>query len=262
MTTITKVVPFYKVPSEILELPEVAAKLKINGHRPFYSPDGEIAGFVSPFSATRHVAQVQVDSDTGKIVGFDFDQMERTDGAMDVYEPWSHATPNAMAVVIEELEDGSFVVHAVNENRPFMYDHRTDEKGMNVIGVTGKWAKAVGGKPIDSILFGLLSDAGITVDTSSVELLHIHTPNRAWVETCNEVFIAKFKRVQTRIDDGTHDKVQSAGIYPLGEFPVGPDALVNSALWLAARHLGCVSSIPVQKLLDRIEELEAQLKDK
>lgn len=263
MSTITKVIPFHEVPAEILAQPEVAAKLATNGHKPFMAPDGlTIAGFVSPFSASRHVAQVKIDSETGKIVGFDFDQIERTDGAMNVNDPWGHATPNAMAVVIEELPDGSYLVHAVSEDRPFMYDHTTGVKGMKVTGVTGKWAKAVGGKPIDTILTGLLTDAGIAVDESSVELLHIHNPNRAWVETCNEVFIAKFKRQQTRIDEGTHDQVQSAGVYPLADFPVGPDALVNSALWLAARHLGCVSSVPVQRLLDRIAELEAQLNGK
>lgn len=263
MTTVTKIIPFHEVPVEILAQPEVAAKLAKNGHKPFMTPDGStIAGFVSPFSATRHVAQVQVEVETGKIVGLDFDQMERTDGAMDINDPWGHATPNAMAVVIEELPDGSYLVHAVSEDRPFMYDHTTNVKGMKVTGVTGKWAKAVGGKPIDTILTGLLTDAGITVDESSVKLLHIHNPNRAWVETCNEVFIAKFKRQQTRTDDDTHDYVQSAGVYPLGEFPVGPDALVNSALWLAARSLGCVSSVPVQRLLDRIAELETKLESK
>lgn len=260
MNTITKVIPFHEVPAEILQQPDVAEKLAKNGHKSFMTPDGlTIAGFVSPFSASRHVAQVKVDTETGKVVGFDFDQIERTDGAMDTKNPWGHATPNAMAVVIEELPDGSYTVHAVEEDRPFMYDHRTDTKGLKVTGVTGKWAKAVGGKPIDTILVGLLTDSGIAVDEGSVELLHIHNPNRAWVETCNEVFIAKFKRQQTRLDEGTHDYVQSAGVYPLGEFPVGPDALVNSALWLAARHLGCVSSTPVQQLKDRIAELEQML---
>jgi len=259
---ITKVIPFHDVPIDILHDPAVAEKLEKNGHKPFYALDGSVEGFVSPFSASRHVAQVKVDSETGKIVGFDFDQIERTDGAMDVKNPWGHATPSAMAVVIEELENGTLVVHAVSEDRPFMYNHRTDTKGMKVVGITGKWAKSVGSKPVDTILSGLLSDAGIVVDKSTVEFIHIHNPNRAWVETCNEVYVAKFSRVQTRIDDLTHDFVQSAGVYPLAQFPMGPDALVNSALWLTALHFGCVSSIPVQRLLDRIAELEAQLAQK
>lgn len=262
MSTITKIIPFYEVPAAILKNPEVAKQLDEKGHKPFYAPDGSVAGFVSPFSASRHVAQVKVDEETGEIVGFDFDQIERTDGAMDVNNPWGHATPNAMAVVIEETLQGSYLVHAVNEDRPFMYDHRIDQKGMKVVGVTGKWAKAVGGKPVDTILAGLLADAGILVDVSSVELVHIHNPNRAWVETCNEVFVAKFKRVQTRVSDSTHDMVQAGGVYPLGKFPPGPDALVNSALWLTANHLGCVSSVPVQKLLDRIAALESLLAQK
>lgn len=239
-----KIVPFHQVPKELLEAK--AEQLAKNGHRPFYTSDGVVAGFVSPFSASRHVAQVEVDAE-GKITAFDFDQIERTDGAVSVDDPWGHATPNAMVVVIEEKDDGTLMVHAVEEPRPFMYNHRTDTKGLNVIGITGKWAKEVGKDPAKAVLFGLLADTGIVVDESSVELVGIHNPNRAWVETCNEVYVAKFKRTQTRVEDGTHDIVQSAGLYPLGEFPIGPDALVNSALWLTAHHFGCVSSKPLSK---------------
>lgn len=242
MTT-TKIVPFHEVPIELLKAK--AEQLLKNGHRPFWSPDSNIAGFVSPFSASRHVAQVKVD-DEGKIVEFDFDQIERTDGAMDLNNPWGHATPNAMVVVVEEVEDGSLVVHAVEEDRPFMYDHRSGVKGMKVTGVTGKWAKEVGKNPAATILSGLLADTGIIVDESTVELLGIHNPNRAWVETCNEVYVAKFKRTATRVDDQTHDMVKSGGTFPLADFPIGPDALVNSALWLTAKHFGCISSKPLK----------------
>lgn len=238
-----KIVPFHEVPEHLLEAK--AEQLAKSGHRPFYASDGTVAGFVSPFSASRHVAQVEVDED-GNIVGFDFDQIERTDGAMDVNQPWGHATPNAMAVVLEKLDDGSLLVHAVQEERPFMYDHRSDTKGVTVVGITGKWAKDVGKNPAATILAGLLADTGIMVDESSVELLGIHNPNRAWVETCNEVFVAVFKRTATRVDDQTHDFVQSAGNYLLAEFPLGPDALVNSALWLTAKHFGCISSKPLK----------------
>ncbi|WKZ26044.1 MAG: hypothetical protein QY322_01895 [bacterium] len=237
-----KIVPFHEVPQELLLAK--AEQLSKNGHRPFYTPDGSVAGFVSPFSASRHVAQVEVDAE-GKIIGFDFDQIERTDGAMDVNDPWGHATPNAMVVVIED-RDGELWVHSVNEPRPFMYDHRSGEKGMQVVGVTGKWAKEVGKNPAATALEGLIADAGIEVEESSVELVGIHNPNRAWVETCNEVFVAKFKRAGEPIGDGTHDAVLAGDVYPLGDFPVGPDALVNSALWLTAKHFGCISSKPLK----------------
>lgn len=241
MTT-AKIIPFHEVPIELLVAKQ--EQLKKNGHRPFCSPDGEVAGFISPFSATRHVAQVQVDDD-GKIVAFDFDQMERTDGQMDVNNPWGHATPNAMAVVLERNSDGTLLIHAVKEVRPFMYDHRSGVKGLTIIGVTGKWAKTMGANPAETALKGVLTDAGIEVEESSVELLGIHNPNRAWVETCNEVYVAVFKRKVDPSADGTHDQVLPDGVYPLGDFPLGPDALVNSALWLTAKHFGCISSKPL-----------------
>ncbi len=241
MTT-SKIIPFYEVPIELLVAKQ--EQLANNGHRPFYSPDGQVAGFISPFSATRHVAQVQVDDD-GKIVAFDFDQMERTDGRMNVHDPWGHATPNAMVVVLERTNDGTLLVHSVKEVRPFMYDHRSGVKGMTIIGVTGKWAKSLGANPAETALQGLMADSGIEVDEGSVELLGIHNPNRAWVETCNEVFVAIFKRKIVPVADGTHDQVLPDGVYPLADFPLGPDALVNSVLWLTAKHFGCISSKPL-----------------
>lgn len=239
-----KIIPFHEVPKELLEAK--ADQLAKNGHKPFFSSDGMFAGFKSPFSASRHVAQVQVD-ESGKIVAFDFDQIERTDGRMDVNDPWGHATPNAMVVVLEETEDDILLVHSVKEYRPFMYDHRTGVKGMDVIGVTGKWAKTLGANPAQTALQGLIADSGIEVDESTVELVGIHNPNRAWVETCNEVFVAKFRRKVTRVGDGTHDQVLPGSVYPLGDFPPGPDALVNSALWLTAKYYGCVSSKCLKK---------------
>lgn len=240
--TFKKIVPFYQVPQSLLDAKR--DQLEMNGHRPFHSPDGQVAGFVSPFSATRHVAQVDV-NESGEIVGFDFDQMERTDGRMDVNDPWGHATPNAMAVVLEQSDDGTLLVHSVEEVRPFMYDHRSGIKGMIVIGVTGKWAKSVGANPAETALTGVLTDSGIEVEESSVKLLGIHNPNRAWVETCNEVYVAIFKRKVDPTADGTHDQVLPGGVYSLGNFPPGPDALVNSALWLTAHYFGCISSKPL-----------------
>lgn len=244
----TVVIPFHQVPQELLHAS--ADKIAKNGHRVFYAPDGKtIDGFVSPFSASRHVAQVgarvREDGQIVNVVRYDFDQIERTDGAMDVNKPWAHATPNAMVVVIEERPDGELLVHSVKEPRPFMYDHRTDKKGMEIVGVTGKWAKEVGKDPKLTVLEGLLVDVGVEVDEKSVEIVGIHNPNRAWVETCNEVYVAKYKRKIKPVADGTHDIVILGDVYPLGDFPAGADALVNSALWLTAKHFNCVSSRPL-----------------
>ena len=244
------VVPFHQVPLDLIDDPEIKAKLAKNDHRAFYAPQSnEVAGFVSPFGATRHVAQVEARVlPNGQIVevsAFDFDQMERVDGAMDVNKPWSHATPNAMVVVLEKNQEGELLVHSVQEPRPFMYDHRVDKKGMTIVGVTGKWAKVLGSSPKLTALAGLITDMGTQVDEQSVEIIGIHNPNRAWVETCNEVYVAMFRKDVTRVSDDTHDLVMKGGVFPLGKFPKGADALVNSALWLTALHFNCVSSKPL-----------------
>ncbi len=123
---------------------------------------------------------------------------------------------------------------------------------MEVIGVTGKWAKEVGKDPKLTALEGLLVDVGIDVDDKSVEVVGIHNPNRAWVETCNEVYVAKYKRKVAPVKDETHDVVNLGDVYPLGEFPAGADALVNSALWLTAKHFNCISSKPLSKGILRV----------
>lgn len=132
-----------------------------------------------------------------------------------------------------------------------MLDHRNGNKkrGMEIIGVTGKWAKKIGAEPKLTVLEGLTADMGVDVEENSVQVVGIHNPNRAFVETCNEVYIAKFKRKTGRVADGTHDQVAEGEVYPLGEFPSGADALVNSALWLAAKHFNCVSSKPLKGVL-------------
>jgi len=246
----TLVIPFHQVPQELIDAN--AEKHAKNGHRVFFAPDGTtVEGFVSPFSASRHVAQVgamvKEDGQIVNVVRYDFDQIDRTDGKVDVNKPWEPATPNAMVVVLEEHKGGELLVHSVREPRPFMLDHRNGNKkrGMEIVGVTGKWAKQIGADPKITVLEGLTADMGVDVDKNSVQVIGIHNPNRAWVETCNEVYIAKFKRKIGRVADGTDDVVSEGEVYPLGEFPAGADALVNSALWLTAKHFNCVSSRPL-----------------
>lgn len=224
-----KIVPFHEVPQELLQAK--AEQLSKNGHRPFYAPDGSVAGFISPFSASRHVAQVEVDA-WGNIIGFDFDQIERTDGAMNVNEPWGHATPNAMVVVIEKTGWWfwrKYWVHSVVANRPFIYDHRTEVKGVEVVDVGGGWANKLGKDPRQTALDTLMADSGIEVNESSMRLVGYHTSNRAWCETIFPVYLAMFSR-QFKPLGGTHDQTKIGPRVRLDKFPVGMDALVNSAI--------------------------------
>lgn len=224
-----KIVPFYDVPKLLLEAK--AEQLTKNGHRPFYGPDGAVAGFVSPFSASRHVAQVEVD-EHGNIVGFDFDQIERTDGAMDVNKPWGHATPNAMCVVVEVTGWWfwrKYWVHGVEATRPFIYDHVSDQKGVTVVDVGGGWATKLGKDPRQTALDTLMADVGIEVEEASMKLVGYHTSNRAWCETIFPVYLAVFRRQWNPLG-GTHDMTKIGPRVRLDQFPIGVDALVNSAI--------------------------------
>lgn len=242
------VVPITQVPMELME-----EALKAREHRwePVYEEDwDEPVGFHAPkYGSVMRCAYVmaEVDQETGDIVEikkFQFDQMIRKDGPIGD-DPLAHATPNAMAVVVEERDDG-FYVWAVNEWRPAIYDHRNDVQGVEVVGVTGGWAKKVGANPADTALEELVAETGIEIEGGSVEFINIHTPNRATVETCNEVYLARFRAKGERLLDGSHEVIGDQFAVRLDHYPPGPDALVNSALWLVSQHLGCISARPVE----------------
>ena len=239
------VVPFNQVPMHLVE-----EALKATEHRwnPVIDESGRIMGSHAPkYGSEMRYAYVmaEVDEETDEvkeIVKFQFDQMIRKDGPID--DPYDHATPNAMAVVVEESPDG-YYVWAVEEWRPAIYDHQQKKQGVLVTGVTGGWAKTVGANPVDTALEELIAETGIEVEQGSVEVINIHSPNRATVETCNEVVLAIFKSKGERQLDGSHEVIGDQFPIRLDKFPVGPDALVNSALWAVAMHLGCVSAKPV-----------------
>jgi hypothetical protein len=212
---------------------------------PFFDDEGRVMGFHAPkFGAIVHSAYViaEVDDKTGKIVEikkFQFDQMVRKDGPIN--DPYGHATPNAMCIVIEERPDG-YYVWSVKEWRPVIYNHRTDTQGVEVVGVTGGWAKKVGASPVETALEELVAEAGIEVDEFTVEEINIHSPNRAYEEACNEIVLARFKSKGERQLDESHEVIGEQFPVRLDEYPIGIDALVNSALWAVARHLNCVSA--------------------
>lgn len=247
MATISRqvVVPITHVPMELM-----ADTLKAREHRwePVYEDGWEgPVGFHSPNygSVMRHAyVMAEVDERTGEVIDitkFQFDQMIRKDGPIGA-DPWDYATPNAMAVVIEERDDG-YYVWAVNEWRPAIFDHRRNQYGVNVVGVTGGWAKKVGALPAATAFEELVAETGIEIE-GKVEFMGIHTPNRATTETCNEVYMAKFKAKGDRILDGSHEVIGDQFAVRLDRFPPGSDALVNSALWLISQHLGCITAKP------------------
>jgi hypothetical protein len=245
------VVPFNQLPEHLMT---EALKAKKHRWNPVLDNTGRLMGFHAPrYGAIMHYAYViaEIDDETGQIIKieeFQFDQMVRKDGP--ISDPYSHATPNAMAVVIEERQDG-FYVWSVKEWRPVIYDHREDKQGVEVVGVTGGWAKKVGDDPVQTALEELIAEAGLEVDQATVERINIHTPNRAFIETCNEVYLAVFKRKGKRQHDRSHEVIEGQVAYRLDEFPLGPDALVNSALWAVAKHLGCISPKPLRTNLNK-----------
>lgn len=240
------VVPIDQVPPELME-----DALKATEHRwnPIFDDEGNPIGFHAPrYGVVLRSAFViaDVDEDSGEVVAikkFQFDQMVHKDGP--IADPYGHATPNAMAVVVEERPDG-YWVWAVREWRPVVFDHRRNQRGVEAVGVTGGWAKKVGADPIQTALRELVEESGIEVDEATVKVINIHTPNRASVETCNEVILAVFKSKHGRMLDGSHDVIGDQFPVRLNEFPAGIDALVNSALWAVSTHLNCVSNKPLQ----------------
>lgn len=269
MPTIKKqvVVPLNEVPSDLMK---EALKATEHRWRPFTDEQGRIMGFHAPkYGAIVRSAYVMadVDEETGdivKITKFQFDQMIRKDGPID--DPYGHATPNAMAIVVERREDG-YWIHGTKEYRPVIYNHLEDKQGVSVDGITGGWAKEVGSSPAETALDELAAEAGFEIDEASIERINIHSPNRAYEEACNEIYLAVFRRKGERKPDESHEVIEGEVVFRLDNFPLGPDALVNSALWAVAKHLGCISPIPGELPEDKeladlhmqIEKLEVEL---
>lgn len=223
-----KVVPF-----ETVALPEG----KTPGWQPMVDANGMLLGFVNPkFGLFRHIAIVDEKGN------FLYDGMLQEDGPID--PATQQASPNAVIVPIEEREDG-YYVHCHREFRPVIRDHVAGVWGVEVLSIAGGFTKK-GAKASETALAELFEEEGIQVEEATMERIGWGSPNRAFVATCLEIWMAKFK-IKGEARPGEHESIHGNEVVRIDKFPFGVDFIVNAAVFAAAVHLGCVSPKPEKK---------------
>lgn len=203
---------------------------------------GRIVGFESTkYGRFEHVAFV--DSDTGNFL---YDGIRKLDGPP---QDDGHATPSGVLVVVEEKADG-FYFHCVEESRAIIFDHINGVQGVNILGFGGGFARK-GEKPNETALRELIEETGIEVEKTSVELIGYASDNRATTETCHEVYLAVFKR-KGKSNPDLGESIKGTKLIRVDQFPAGQDAIVNSAAFMAVKHLGLI--IPEKKLSSKFKK--------
>lgn len=241
-----KVVPF----ETVLPLP----KGKEPGWQPMVDSKGMFLGFINPpYGLVRHSAVVDVDAEGNQ--KYLYDSLLQEDGPID--PTTQQASPNAVIVPIEERADG-YYVHGHREFRPVIRDHVAGQWGVEVLSIAGGFTKK-GAKPSETALAELFEEEGIQVEEATMERIGWSSPNRAFVATCSEVWMAKFK-LAGEARPGEHEKILGNEVVRIDKFPYGVDKIVNDAVYAAAVHLGCVVPKPQKKsLVEYLRKFLAEL---
>lgn len=222
----------------------------------------DFAGFWNPFGTRRHMAYVKAEFDASgnmlKITEYSFDAIVITDGPTPKF--WGHATPSVMVVITGEGKDGIYV-RSIKETRPVIVNPETGLTGNEIEeSIPGAWANA-GESMIDAALRAMKKN-GFTVPNAVIPLVEgYQDSNRQWVETVFPTVSMPFAGEHTIVvlDD---DIIMRGGAHRIDQFPDTKDSLVKASLWDYAQNHGHISPVPVQRLLDRISELESQLTSK
>lgn len=199
--------------------------------------NNRFVGLYNPnYGRIEHFAVVDEDEDGN--VRYLYDIPKQWDGPFN--EETGHSKPNALIVPVEEREDG-FYIHCHEEFRPVIYDHIRGIQGVTVVSFAGGFSKKFGKDPRTDALRELLDEEGIEVEDASVERIGIATPNRAFVETCFEVYIGRFKRKAQEPTPEGDEIIGSSRVYRIDEFPVDVDAIVNNVYAMLVSYLSVVS---------------------
>lgn len=192
--------------------------------------------FNPSYGRIEHYAVVDEGEDGS--VRYLYDIPKQWDGPFN--EETGHSKPNALIVPVEEREDG-FYIHCHDEFRPVIYDHVRGVQGVTVVSFAGGFSKRFGKDPKTDALRELLDEEGIEVEEASVERIGIASSNRAFVETCFEVYIGRFRRKAQEPSPEGDEVIGSSKVFRIDEFPVGVDAIVNNVYAMLVAYLSVVS---------------------
>ncbi len=147
------------------------------------------------------------------------------------------ATPGSVVVPVRRNKNGTLMARSVVEWRPIIRDPETGNLGVQVNGLPGGFAKQMGTSGVETAFEEALSEAGITL--LDLSLTGHATSDRATTSTCINYYVATYELA----DSANPEKLESiigTTEFPLHEFPLGYDGIVNTAIAFAREHFGMV----------------------
>jgi hypothetical protein len=222
----------------------------------------EFSGFWNPWGTRRHMAYVKAECDESgkvtKIVEYNFDAIVISDGP--TAEFWGNATPSVMVVITGEGKDGTYV-RSVKELRPVIVNPLTGVAGGEIEeSIPGTWANA--GEDMIDAARRAMKKSGFAIPEGVIPQIEgWQDANRQWVATSFPTVSMPYAGENTIVvlDD---DIIMRGGAHRLDQFPDTKDSLVKASLWDYAQNHGHISAVPVQQLLDQIQELKSKLGQK
>lgn len=186
-----------------------------------------IVGFKNPsLGSFTHSAMLKDDGT------FAYDFMLWDDGPID--PTTGLATPGAITVPVRKGDDGKYYVRCFQQERPVIYDHINGVQGVTCYSFPGGFAIYTGESPEAVSRRESLEEAGIKL--IDVKPVGYASANRANTRTCPNYFIAAYEQIkQTIAPEG--EKIFGNFEFPIEDFPLGMDGLVNNAWAFAMKYL-------------------------
>lgn len=160
------------------------------------------------------------------------------------------ATPGAVVVPLRKDENGDLWVRSVMEYRPAIEDPLTGERGVEVTGVPGGFAKKIGTDPKNTASLQALTEAGVEV-TNYLGPFY-SSPNRAYGATPIAYYLAEYVESKDNQPE-KYEGIMGSKEIKLEEFPLGLDGIVNNAIAIAWNAMGYVSK-PIMIFTDNKED--------
>jgi len=168
---------------------------------------------------------------------FQYDLPVHEDGPLNEH---GVATPSVVVVPVRD-NAGVLMTRSVVEWRPVIRDPNSGERGVEIHGLPGGFAKHVGQAGTEAAFHQAMRELGIRIN--ELTLVGRASTNRAFASTCVRYYVATYE-LAGEADPEDFEKILGSLEYPLHDFPLGLDGIVNTAIAFAWRHFNMVSSTP------------------
>lgn len=146
------------------------------------------------------------------------------------------ATPGAVVVPVRIL-NGVHLTRSVVEWRPAIRNPNTGQQGVEIHGLPGGFAKQVGQPGTEAAFHQAMRELGIRI--KELTLLGRASSNRAFASTCIRYYVATYE-LAGEGNPEEYEQILGSLEYPLHEFPLGLDGIVNTAIAFAWRYFDMV----------------------